>query len=199
MTGGLAYDAFLSLAVDLSTRDDGRGLLAYALKYFFTHHRMEKAQARAAGEKLLESHKVEQVHREQKKARGEHDRSRRKPRMERSETPSERAEGDAKPQPQPQPEKDTPSERTETPLLPVDRVKLFVAPGGEDGWDKDSFASALSALARQPRESILAVDLKPRYAYVLVIPGSEQAYLAVAGRPLKEKPLTIEIARPRKR
>src|SRR3954449_11116376 len=51
MTGGMAYDAFLSLAVDLSSRDEGRTLLAYALKYFFTHHRMEKAQARAAGER----------------------------------------------------------------------------------------------------------------------------------------------------
>ena len=208
MTGGMAYDAFLSLAVDLSTRDDGRGLLAYALKYFFTHHRMEKAQARAAGEKLLESHKVEQVHREQKKARGEHDRTRRKPRLERKqETADERAEGSAVPSGSGlgsaagpiEPAADTPSERAEAPATALDRVKLFVSPGAEDGWEKESFASALSALAGQPRESILAVDLKPRYAYVLVRPGSEQAYLAAAGRTLKEKPLTVEIARPRKR
>jgi ATP-dependent RNA helicase DeaD len=198
MTGGMAFDAFLSLAVDLSSREDGRSLLAYALKYFFTHHRMEKAQARAAGEKLLESHKVEQVHREQKKARGEHDRTRRKPRLERTEeTPSERAEGTPKPPAEPGP--DTPSERAETPAAPVDRVKLFVTPGSDDGWEKESYASALSAVAGQPRESILAVDLKPRYAYVLVRPGSEQPYLAATGRSLKEKPLTVEIARPRKR
>ena len=198
MTGGMAYDAFLSLAADLSNRDDGRSLLAYALKYFFTHHRMEKAQARAAGEKLLESHKVEQVHREQKKARGEHDRSRRKPRLERvKETADERAEG--KTVPRVEPVADTPSERAESPLAPVDRVKLFVSPGADDGWEKESYASALSALAGQPRESILAVDLKGRYAYVLVRPGSEQAYLAAAGRSLKDKPITIEIARPRKR
>jgi len=198
MIGGMAYDAFLSLAVDLSNRDDGRGLLAYALKYFFTHHRMEKAQARAAGEKLLESHKVEEVHREQKKARGEHDRSRRKPRLERrGETADERAEGKA--EPPPAPGADTPSERAEAPAAPADRVKLFVSPGADDGWEKESYASALSAVAGQPRESILAVDLKPRYAYVLVRPGSEQAYLAATGRALKEKPLTVEIARPRKR
>jgi len=78
-------------------------------------------------------------------------------------------------------------------------VKLFVTPGAEDGWEKDSFADALAALAGQPRDSILAVDLKPRYAYVVVRPGSEQGYLAMTGRALKEKPLTVEIARPRKR
>ncbi|MFL5425909.1 MAG: DEAD/DEAH box helicase [Myxococcales bacterium] len=199
MTGGMAYDAFLSLAVDLSSRDEGRTLLAYALKYFFTHHRMEKAQARAAGEKLLESHKVDQSQREQKKARGEHDRSRRKPKLDRKhETADERAEGSGA-KPPPERVKDTPSERAEAPAAAVDRVKLFVTPGAEDGWEKDAFADALCALAGQPRDSILAVDLKPRYAYVLVRPGSEQAFLATAGRPLKEKPLTIEIARPRKR
>jgi ATP-dependent RNA helicase DeaD len=199
MQGGMAFDAYLSLAVDLSSRDEGRSLLAYALKYFFTHHRMEKAQARAAGEKLLESHKVEQVQREQKKARGDHDRSRRKPKLDRShETAYERAEGKGS-KPEAEASKDTPSERAEAPLAQVDRVKLFVTPGAEDGWEKESFADALSGLAGQPRESILAVDLKPRYAYVLVRPGSEQAYMAVAGRALKEKPLTVEIARPRKR
>jgi ATP-dependent RNA helicase DeaD len=199
MTGGMAFEAFLPLALDLSARDDGRMLLAYALKYFFTHHRMEKAQARAAGEKLLESHKVDQVQREQKKVRGEHDRSRRKPNLERKrDTADERAEGSGA-RPSPEPTRDTPSERAETAAAPVDRVKLFVSPGAEDGWDKEAFASALAALAGQPRDSILAVDLKPRYAYVLVKPGSENAYLALAGRALKEKPLTIEIARPRKR
>jgi len=78
-------------------------------------------------------------------------------------------------------------------------VKLFVSPGAEDGWEKESYAAALSAVAGQPRDSILAVDLKPRYAYVVVRPGTEQAYLAATGRSLKEKPLTVEIARPRKR
>ena len=51
------------------TREDGKQLLAYALRYFYMHHRMEKAQARAAGEKLLQSHQVEQVQKDQKRAR----------------------------------------------------------------------------------------------------------------------------------
>src|SRR5881275_1284663 len=85
MQTGVAFEAFLPLAQDLIARDDGRVLLAYALKYFFTHHRMEKAQLRAVGEKLLESHQVEKVQKEQKEARRKHDREQRKPRLERSE------------------------------------------------------------------------------------------------------------------
>jgi ATP-dependent RNA helicase DeaD len=181
MTAGVAFEAFLPLANDLAAREDGKQLLAYALKYFFTHHRMEKAQARAAGEKLLYSHDVEQVRREQKKARGDHDR-RRKPKLVRApETASERAEDPGQPP------------------AAVDRVKLYVSQGAEQGWDKDTLAAALSELARQPRDSVLAVDLKPRYAYVLVQPGSEAAYVETNGQPLNDKPLTVEIARPKTR
>ena len=180
MTAGAAFEAYLPLAQDMAAREDGKQLLAYALRYFFTHHRMEKAQLRAAGEKLLQSHQVEQVHKEQKRARGGHDRERRKPRMERAaDTPSERAERPAEP--------------------PADRVKLYVSQGSEQGWDKDALAGALAEAAAQPRDTVLAVDLKPRYAYVLVQPGSEQAYVAASGKPLRDRPLMVEIARPKKR
>src|SRR5207248_11339006 len=92
MTAGAAFEAYLPLAQDMAVREDGKQLLAYALRYFFTHHRMEKAQARAAGEKLLQSHQVEQVHKEQKRARSGHDRERRKPRLDRTaESAGERA------------------------------------------------------------------------------------------------------------
>ena len=155
-------------------------LLAYALKYFFTHHRMEKAQARAAGEKLLQSHQVEQVHKEQRKARGGHG-ERRKPRLDRSETASDRAEQPAQPP------------------ASADRVKLYVSQGAEQGWESGPLAEALAELAAQPRDSVLAVDLKPRYAYVLVQPGSESAFVSASGRSLRDKPVSIEVARPRKR
>src|SRR5438132_5364455 len=69
MQSGSAFEAFLPLAQELMARDDGKILMAYAFKYFFTHHRMEKAQLRAVGEKLLETHQVEKVQKEQKLAR----------------------------------------------------------------------------------------------------------------------------------
>jgi ATP-dependent RNA helicase DeaD len=181
MAAGLAFEAYLPLANDLGAREDGKQLLAYALRYFFMHHRMEKAQARAAGEKLLQSHQVEQVHKDQKRARAGHDRERRKPRLDRTDqTPSDRAEAPAEPP-------------------PTDRVKLYVSQGAEQGWDNDALATALAALAAQPRDSVLAVDLKPRYAYVLVEPGTESAYVAASGRALKDRPVTVEVARPKKR
>ncbi len=85
------------------------------------------------------------------------------------------------------------------PPAPADRVKLYVSLGAEQGWDKDAVAAALAEAAAQPRDTVLAVDLKPRYAYVLVQPGSEAAYVAANGKPLRDRPLTVEIARPKKR
>ncbi|HUJ29295.1 MAG TPA: DEAD/DEAH box helicase [Myxococcales bacterium] len=165
MQSGSAFEAFLPLSQELMERDDGKVLFAYALKYFFTHHRMEKAQIRAAGEKLLESHQVEKVQKEQKQARKhEH----RKPKLD-------------------------------APAAPLDRVKLYVEAGAEQGFDGEKLMGALADLAGQPRETVLAADVKPRYAYVLVKPEASDAYVAASGKPLQDKPVRIEVARPRKR
>ncbi len=175
MQAGAAFEAFLPLAQELMQRDDGRVLFAYALKYFFTHHRMEKAQIRAAGEKLLESHQVEKVQKEQKQARRKRG-DQRKPRLESSPPPP-----------------------AEAPQAPVDRVKLYVEQGADSGWTPEALLQALAELAGQARETALAADVKPRYAYVLVRPDAADAYVAASGKPLKDKPVRIEIARPRKR
>jgi ATP-dependent RNA helicase DeaD len=169
MQSGVAFEAFLPLSQDLSARDDGRVLVAYALRYFFTHHRMEKAQIRAAGEKLLESHQVEKVHKEQKQARRKREREHRKPRLEAA------------------------------PEVSADRVKLYVEQGSEQGWTAETLMGALAQLAGQPRESALAAEVKPRYSYVVVRPDARDAYVAVNGSALKEKPVRIEVARPRRK
>jgi len=41
--------------------------------------------------------------------------------------------------------------------------------------------------------------MKPRYSYVLVRPEAREAYVAANGKPLKDKPVRIEVARPRRR
>jgi len=175
MQSGVAFEAFLPLAQDMMARDDGRVLTAYALRYFFIHHRMEKAQIRAAGEKLLESHQVEKVQKEQKEARRKRDREHRRPRLEGAPPPAREA------------------------VAPADRTKLYVEQGSEHGWTAETLMSALSQLAGQPRDTVLAADVKPRYAYVLVRPDSREAYVAANGKELKEKPVRIELARPRRR
>jgi len=154
-------------------------LIAYALRYFFIHHRMEKARIRAAGEKLLESHQVEKVQKEQKEGRRKRDRDHRKPRLE-----------GAKPHEAPA--------REEAPQT-QDRVKLYVEQGAEQGWNAESLLSALAQLAGQPRETALAAEVKGRYAYVVIRPDARDAYVAANGKALNEKPVRIEVARPRRR
>ena len=85
------------------------------------------------------------------------------------------------------------------PTAPIDRVKLYLEQGTEHGWDPASLTDALSQLAGQPRDTVLAADVKPRYAYVLVKPAAADAYVAASGKTLKEKPVRIEVARPRRR
>ncbi len=185
MQTGSAFEAFLPLAQELMQRDDGRVLFAYALKYFFTHHRMEKAQLRAAGERLLESHQVSMVQKEQKQARHKRDRGQRKPRLEGGPAHEGRS-----------PEEARPAALREA---PSDRVKLYFEQGADAGWTAEALLDALSEAAGQPRETALAADVKPRYSYVLVRPDAADAYVALNGRPLKDKPARIEVARPRKR
>jgi ATP-dependent RNA helicase DeaD len=192
MAGGSAFEAYLPLAGDLAAREDGKVLLAFALKYFFTHHRMERAQLRAVGEKLKESHEVEHVQKEQKEARskGRGERTRR-PRREEGggeATGGGRAAAAA-----------AAATAPEGPRAAIDRVKLFVDQGSEAGWESESLAQALASLAGQPRETVLALELRQRHAYVVVRPDAGEAYLAASKRPLKEKPVTIEVARPRRR
>jgi ATP-dependent RNA helicase DeaD len=190
MAGGSAFEAYLPLAGDLAAREDGKVLLAFALKYFFTHHRMERAQLRAVGEKLKESHEVEHVQKEQKEARskGRGERTRR-PRREDGGGEATGGGGRAA----------AAATATEGPRAPVDRVKLFVDQGSEAGWESESLAQALASLAGQARETVLALELRPRHAYVVVRPDAGEAYLAANKKPLKENPVTIEVARPRRR
>jgi ATP-dependent RNA helicase DeaD len=219
MTGGSAFEAYLPLAGDLSAREDGKVLLAFALKYFFTHHRMERAQLRAVGEKLQQNHAVAEVQKEQKderkkgreqrerRPRLEHgsrsERGERTDRAERSDRPrgeALRAEGGAADDQVGRAPPDAGSSAgPSVQSAPVDRVKLFIDQGSELGWDTESLAQALAALAGQPRETVLALDVKPRHAYVVVQPEASQAYLAANKKPLRDKPASIEIARPRRR
>ncbi len=197
MQSGPAFEALLPLAQDMMAREDGKLLIAFALKYFFTHHRMEKAQMRAIGEKKLESHEAEKVHEKPEKS---YEEMRREP----AERPKARgARPPRKPRQEetngaPAPESNGAVETAQAPAAPqapVDRVKLFFEQGQDAGWDSESLAQELSALAGQPREMVLAIEVKPRNAYVVVKPQASDAFLATAGKSLRERPVAIEIAK----
>src|SRR6266540_3454197 len=61
------FEAFIPLAQELKARPDGEYLIAFALKSFFTHHRMERAQDR----EKAEHKKLEHERREREQARKE--------------------------------------------------------------------------------------------------------------------------------
>jgi ATP-dependent RNA helicase DeaD len=52
------FEAFIPLAQELKQRPDGEFLVAFALKYYFTHHRMERAQDREKAEHKREKHEI---------------------------------------------------------------------------------------------------------------------------------------------
>jgi ATP-dependent RNA helicase DeaD len=86
------FEAFIPLAQELRSRDNGEFLVAFALKYFFTHHRMERVQQLQKAEHKREEHerRVEVKPRE---------RSERPERSERGDRPerSRRDRGDRAP------------------------------------------------------------------------------------------------------
>ncbi len=69
------FEAFLPLAAELKTRPDGDYLVSFALKYFFTHHRMERVVDLNKAEHKLVEH-VRKEHRAEEKGEGRHGRDR---------------------------------------------------------------------------------------------------------------------------
>ncbi|MFN7131345.1 MAG: DEAD/DEAH box helicase, partial [Myxococcales bacterium] len=88
-------DSMLSLASDLKARPDSDHILAFLLKYFFTHHRMERVQQaqQQAQEPAREERVREERPRRERSAREERPRDE-KPREER---PRDEKAGDEKP------------------------------------------------------------------------------------------------------
>ncbi|HYS81431.1 MAG TPA: DEAD/DEAH box helicase [Anaeromyxobacteraceae bacterium] len=89
------FEGFIPLAQQLKGRADGEWLVAFALKYFFTHHRMERLQDLAKAEHKREEHvqKVEHVPRVEKSRapRGREERAPRRVEATTAEPPREDA------------------------------------------------------------------------------------------------------------
>ncbi|HYX93126.1 MAG TPA: DEAD/DEAH box helicase, partial [Myxococcaceae bacterium] len=96
------YDGYLPLAGEIRHRNDADDLVAFLLKYFFTHHRMERAEAAAqAGVAPQEQRprreraERDRPDRERGERRRDRERERREPRLEspeRSERPRPHAD-----------------------------------------------------------------------------------------------------------
>ncbi|HET6438336.1 MAG TPA: DEAD/DEAH box helicase [Anaeromyxobacter sp.] len=198
------FEAFIPLAQELKARSDGEYLLAFALKSFFTHHRMERAQDREKAEHKRTEHvrrertEGERPHRVEEGRRGREDRGEgerrgrrrgrdgegRAPREAVVEVPAAEAAGGEGP-PQPTPLRDS-------------RARVFLNLGEQDGADAEKVREAARSLA--PDLEILDLDLRRTHSFLFVKPEAlESAVAALDGKEWNGKRLGAEKARRRRR
>jgi ATP-dependent RNA helicase DeaD len=201
------FEGFIPLAQAIRDRPDGEWLLAFALKYFFTHHRIEKVQDHLKAEHKREEH---ERRREPRAAEGRgHERGRggfrereREGRRERRDRGERQAgEGDRSPR---EGAGEAPAsgagegpEATETPARPA-RARIFLTLGEQDGADEAKVREAVVALA--PDLTLLGVEVRRAHSFVEVAPESADAAVqALHGKAWSGKTLTAEKARRRRR
>ncbi len=182
------YEGFLGLAGALKQRSDADDLIAFLLKFFFGHLRMEKVQAAAAqagagsGERPPEPRRRE-------RARGE-----RSERPERGPRPGQRRE---RPPRRDRPG-DGPAPATESSSAEQTpgQVRLWLNLGSSDSLDAAGVAAALEELGA-PAGKLKRVDLRPTYAYAFVAEEDAPAFEALSGKSHGTKTLKVERARRR--
>lgn len=219
--GASVFEAYIPLAQELKKRTDGEFLIAYALKYFFNHRRIEKVQEKARAE-AAEATREEAPprRREERRERGERDRGPRRERRERGDR-AERRE---------RPKAITGEEGELASTLPVPHVrptgnveepagppteeleaeerepredrgaKLWVSLGADDGLDTEGVKAALSELGGADAEKVKHIDVRPAHSFVYVERDALDAFLAANGKMRGEKEVKVERARrPRRR
>ncbi|HZN91604.1 MAG TPA: DEAD/DEAH box helicase [Myxococcales bacterium] len=204
-SSGGVYEAFLPLAGSLRQRQDADDLIAFLLRYFFSRHRMEKAQAaldalerRAArGEEAKEPRERG----ERRERRGERDRDRDRGRKgsrgegKESREPRE-ARGESKEAREPR-EPRAPRPPVEPTLeLQPGQVRVWVNLGKMDGMDAAGVVAALEA-GGAPAGKVAATELRGTYSYVFVAEEDAPAFEAVTGKTHGTKAMRVERARPR--
>ncbi|RKH18081.1 DEAD/DEAH box helicase, partial [Corallococcus sp. CA047B] len=203
-TGSSIFEGFLPLASQLKTRSDADDLIAFLIKYFFSHLRMEKAQA--AGE----TEKREPVEQRKPLERRGKDRERERPprredRGERTERPAPRAESaerERRPR-RDEPRREDRGERgrgapvSSAALEPgPGEVKLWVNLGTADGLGPGSIATAMED-AGAPVGKMVRAELRPTFAYVFVAEADSTGFEALNGKQHGSKTLRVEKSKPR--
>jgi ATP-dependent RNA helicase DeaD len=200
---GSIFEGFLPLAAQLKARPDADDLMAFLLKYFFSHLRMEKAQASQQGERPEQEAKPESRRKDRERERPrdrERDRDRPPRREERRESrgePSgesrERGErGDKRRRDRPERGERGPASFEAGP----GEAKLWVNLGTEDGLGPGSIVTALEE-AGAPANKVVRADLKPGFSYVFIAEQDLAGFEALTGKTYKDKTLKVEKSRPR--
>ncbi|HYD43429.1 MAG TPA: DEAD/DEAH box helicase [Anaeromyxobacter sp.] len=212
------FEAFIPLAQELKNRPDGEYLLAFALKSFFTKHRIEKAADREKAEHKR-SERIRREHGETEKpptarepraagegrgGRGERgERGRRRERDGR-----ERREGGDGVRARARAALDA-AEVEATPSMEVEivstaeaprpaRGKIFFTLGEQDGADAAKVREAVAALA--PEVALEEVEVRRAHSFLYVKPETlDAAVAALDGKEWNGKKLGAEKARRRRR
>jgi len=201
---GSVYEGYLGLAGALKQRPDADDSIAYLLKFFFGHLRMEKLKA--SGAPMPEAAPARPP-RERERERGRSDRPRREERGdrperrdrpergERSSAPRERRERSDRPPRRDRPEEGAapaPAAESGTP----GQVRLWMNVGTAEGLDVAGVTSMLEGLGA-PSGKIQRVELRQTYSYAFVAEEDAPAFEKLDGQKRGEKSLRLERARRR--
>jgi ATP-dependent RNA helicase DeaD len=202
--GASIFEGFLPLAAQLKQRPDADDLVAFLIKYYFSHLRMEKAQAAGETEKREPAQERKPTERRGKDRDRERDRDRprREDRGERSERPPRR---DEHPDRERRPRRDERREdRGERRLggsaaaleAGPGETKLWVNLGTADGLGPGSIATAMEE-AGAPLGKMVRAELRPTFAYVFVADDDSAGFEALNGKQHGSKTLRVEKSKPR--
>jgi len=201
---GSVYEGYLGLAGALKQRPDADDSIAYLLKFFFGHLRMEKAQAAAAAE-----HVHPKPHRDRERPRGDRprreergerpergersDRGERSGREERGSGSREKRERRERPPRRDRPEEGAPASGESS---APGQVRLWMNLGSSEGLDAAGITAALEGLGA-PAGKLLRLDVRPTYSYGFVAEEDAAAFEKLNGQARGEKTLRLERARRR--
>jgi ATP-dependent RNA helicase DeaD len=204
------FEAYIPLAQELRSRPDGEYLTSFALKYFFTHHRIEMMTDLQKAEHKREEHERKERHEAHKEVRREHaPRSDREPRRGR-ERERDHDRGERRPVREdrgPRPLEiemvaaaSAGGEPSEAPAEAAgqQRARIFLSFGEQDGADEAKVREAVASLA--PGVELRTVEIRRGHSFLEVAPEAiDGAVTALNGKDWNGKPLTAEKARRRRR
>jgi len=189
------FEAFIPLAQELKGRPDGEYLAAFALKSFFTHHRMERAQDRERAEHKRTEHERRERAEGPRRGRGARSGDDRNDRRGRGRERGERDGAGAAPKPAPSAPTDGPRP---TEGGQPSRGRVFLTLGEQDGFDPAKVREAVQAVA--PGLEPFEVEVRRSHSFLFLEPDAvERAVAALDGKEWNGKRLGAERARRRRR
>jgi len=198
------FEGFIPLAQELHNRPDGDHLVAFALKYFFTHHRIEKVQdiVKAVHKKEEHEQRREKVEskgrREERGGRRERKDGRERREELRPARPREVVVEASIPKPAVLHVAEPGDVEAGAPTQRVPRSRVFLNAGEADGADEAKLRAAVANLA--PGLDVLAVEMRRAHSFLEVKPEEvERAVGALHGKEALGKTLSAEKARRRRR